>query len=68
MVHHRRGPRRGQNHFLESTQDRRIKDREECRKVDVIEEEMEESQTDSHHVTYYWSLKVINERAMTNNW
>lgn len=50
MVHHRRGRRGGQNHFLESSRDRRIKDREECRKVDVIEEEMEESQTDSHHV------------------
>lgn len=40
-------PRRGQDHFLESTRDRRIKDQKECRKVDVIEEEMEESQTET---------------------
>lgn len=39
---------RGQDHFLESTRDRRIKDQEECRKVDFIEEEMEESQTESY--------------------
>lgn len=59
MVHHQRGPRGGQNDFLESTRDRRIKDREECRKV--IEEEMEESQTDSHHVQAVYILNSQND-------
>lgn len=63
MVHHRRGPRRGQNHFLESTRDRRIKDREECRKVDVIEEEVEESQTDSHHVQVICMIYILKSQS-----
>lgn len=41
--------------------DRRIKDQEECRKVNVIEEEIEESQTDSHHVQTVYTLKSQND-------